>query len=94
MTQLSYQERPLKIQKVNSLVASSSLVALLLCLPSMLLYKLLSCAEISELLTFGNIPLDINSIRASCTQATKLGVEVNLQMILSIFVVGAWCMLD
>jgi hypothetical protein len=61
----------LKQQKVSAL--ASSLLALLSGLPSMLLYKWLSCVEMSKLLTSANVPLDINYLRASCTQATKVG---------------------
>jgi hypothetical protein len=71
MTQLSCQERSLKIQKVNNLV--SSLAVLLSYLPSILLYKWLSCAEISELLTSEKIPLDIDLVWTSYTQTTKFG---------------------
>jgi hypothetical protein len=67
MPHLSTQDRALKQQKVSNL--ASSLVALLSCLPSLLLYKWLSCAEMNELLTSSNI----DCLRASCTQATKLG---------------------
>jgi hypothetical protein len=71
MAQLSWNERVLKLQKVSNV--ASSLVALLSCLPPTLLCKWLSCAEMNELLTYGNMSLGLDCLRASCTQATKLG---------------------
>ena len=70
MPRLSAQDTALKQQKVSNL--ASSLVALLSCLPSLLLYKWLSCAEMNELLTSSNINC-LDCLRAYCTQATKLG---------------------
>jgi hypothetical protein len=63
MPPLSRQDKLLKLQKVANL--TSSLVALLSGLPSLLLYKWLSCAEISKLLTSGDAPFDIDCLRAS-----------------------------
>jgi hypothetical protein len=60
MLELSCQEQLLKLQKVSNL--ASSLVALLSGLPSPLLYKWLSCAEISKFLSSGNIPLGIDCL--------------------------------
>jgi hypothetical protein len=71
MPQLIWNERVLKLQKVSNV--ASSLVALLSCLPPTLLCKWLSCAEMNELLTYGNMSLGLDCLRASCTQATKLG---------------------
>ena len=56
MMQLSWNDRVLKLQKVSNV--ASSLVALLSCLPPTLLCKWLSCAEINELFSYGNVSFE------------------------------------
>jgi hypothetical protein len=72
MPRLSHQEQGFKLQKVSDL--ASSFVVLLSGLPPSLRYKWLSCAEMDHLFQdVGNTFLGIDSIRASCVHATKLG---------------------